>query len=119
VEALPFGRQPPCDGVAHVGLVERLHELDGHLARVAGERDEDAADAFDVEPGLGERLEAESVAPDAQRRVNGVPDNRDVTDPLECGWSSFRTKRMSGSSKGAGGATGGSGDVVADRHSRG
>src|SRR5262249_51765723 len=71
------------EGVAHVGLVERLHELDAHLARTARQRQEHAADAFHLEPRLGELLEAELVSPDANGGFDVVDQHADVADAVQ------------------------------------
>src|SRR5206468_11777850 len=83
IEALAAPCQPARDGVAHVRTVERLHELDAHLPGLAGEREEETANALDVEAGLGELLEPESVPPDAKRRVEVADDDADVAAALE------------------------------------
>src|SRR5262249_61961438 len=83
IEALADVREATGEGVAHVGFVERLHELDAHLARTARQRQEHAADAFDLEPRLGELLEAELVAPDAKGRFDVVDQYADMADAVQ------------------------------------
>src|SRR5262245_23241829 len=83
IEALADVREATGEGVAHVGLVERLHELDAHLARTARQRQEHAADAFDLEPSLGELLEAELVSPDAKGRFDVVDQYADMADAVQ------------------------------------
>src|SRR5262249_50326289 len=88
VEAFALGRQTARHRIVHVRLVDRLHQLDAHLAVVAREGEEDAADTLDCEVGLRELLEAELVAPDSERRLDVVHDDADVTNAVEHGLSS-------------------------------
>src|SRR6516165_8383530 len=83
IEAFPLRRQTARHGIVHVRLVDRLHKLDAHLPGLAREGKENAADALDVEVGFRELLEAELVAPDAERRLRVADHDANVTDTVE------------------------------------